>query len=571
MHYLQGIEKGVRMPSWFGGHGLRLAVLVLLAPRSVPAQDVQGRVVDVVFGRPISGVVVTAVDPKGIVQQQGLTDAAGAFRLRAIGATTVLRTRRIGFLPRDTTLTLGEALAGPMVIRMSPLPTLLAPARVVEDNHCPERTDAGLAFGLLEQARAALLASTVARTVSPARMRRLVFERELAGDDRRVVSQTVRIDSATGTMEAFQAAESVATLLETGFVRADGRSDLYFAPDAQVLLSTEFSDTYCFSLSGPNTTKRDWIGVRFFNPSPRRGRVDIDGAVWVDTARRTLEQVAFRYVGVDARLMQFAPGGEITFREASNGVVFINSWVLRLVAPQVDTLSGSRNTRPTLRVTYQRADVGGIVASATWPGAVEWRAPQGRLTAELRLSSGSPAAHTQVRLEGTPYAGVSDQQGLVTIDGLLPGPYALVVADSELDAIAVTIPTSGRFVAAPDSTTRVAIEIPTAETFARSQCSASTRFDSGPVLLGRVQSASGASIAGRRVTPSRLNRDYQPRRVGEPFTLGMNGLFVFCLENVGDADSIDLSVKPQIGLPEVFSRRLTGRLTILSLTVGGVP
>ena len=132
------------------------------AVRPATAQEVRGTVRESASRQPIRGAVVTLLDAGGRALGRNITDEQGRYRIVVSPNTTQLRFLRIGFRPTTVPLVRKGGAVDTVDVFMTTLPTMLEPM-TVSANGCPRRDDAGQALGLLEQARASLLNSVVAR------------------------------------------------------------------------------------------------------------------------------------------------------------------------------------------------------------------------------------------------------------------------------------------------------------------------------------------------------------------------------------------------------------------------
>jgi hypothetical protein len=154
-----------------------VALLLGLAAESALAQRLTGTVTDSASGAPIAGAVVALNDGAGALIARGMTNQAGAFSVASHPSLRRVSVRRLGYRPRDVDVAAGTAQ---LDIRVMQLPTLLQPVSVAAASNCPRRNDREPAYALLEQARAGLLASVVARKESPAEsMVLLRYERKM--------------------------------------------------------------------------------------------------------------------------------------------------------------------------------------------------------------------------------------------------------------------------------------------------------------------------------------------------------------------------------------------------------
>ena len=344
---------------------------------------------------------------------------------------------------------------------MIQLPAFLEPVRVVADQRCPRRSDAGAAFALLEQARAGLLTTVVARQSNPGKLVRLGFERHMDGTSDRIVSMKVRIDSSAQATNSFRASRAGADFVQRGFVDDHPDGALFYGPDAEVLLDDGFANGYCFRIMDPNPRRPNQIGLGFAAADKKRNRVDIEGALWIDTVARALRDIEYRYVGLGRGMEMARPGGHTFFREMTNGVVLIDRWDLRLPKFEVDTTYDPVHNNPQLRSWFSAYEGGGELARAAWPDGTAWKASLGTLRLHARIRNDTSAAGTVVRLVDTDYRAVVDSSGNVTIGDLVPGPYSLAVIEPHLAEFGITPPPALTFAAARDSTVERTFDVKT--------------------------------------------------------------------------------------------------------------
>jgi len=283
----------------------------VVAAMTAHAQTARGTVRDADTGAPVAGVVVLALDSAATPRARSVAGADGQYRVSIQRAVT-LRFVRIGFRPEERVVPAVENGVATVDVAMHALSQMLAPVEVRANANCPRRPDAAATFALWDQARAALLAAVVAREANPPRSIRIIYKRLRSLDDR-IVQQLVQIDSAAVTARPFLAVLSSEDFARGGFARDSSGMRQYLAPYADVLLDDAFMSAHCFSWRDGGTARPNQVGVTFETARRRRGRIDVDGVVWVDTAARVLVQVEFRYVGVpDAA--QRARAGDIVER-----------------------------------------------------------------------------------------------------------------------------------------------------------------------------------------------------------------------------------------------------------------
>ena len=492
------------------------------------AQELRGTVRDSASGLPISGAVIVLFDSAGAMLGRNISNERGQYRLAAPASVRRVRVLRIGFRLRELTLPPAVASVTQLDVVMTPIPALLEPLMVQADASCPRRSDRAAALALLEQARAGLLATVVAREANPARLVRLDFDRTMAGNTDQIERQIVRIDSTRRSTGSYQAARSAAAFVQDGFVQQSGDGQTFFGPDAEVLLDDRFTAGYCFHVHDPEVERPHEVGLSFVPAKHRYGRIDIDGTLWVDTVARALRDIEFRYLGLDRDAEDLHPGGRVSFREMENGVVMIDRWSLRLPSPGYDT-TFSPDRRPIIRIKPFAREAGGEVASAAWPDGHVWKASLGRIRIHAVGSDGNPVASAVVRLDSTGYLASPNARGDLEINNLLPGPYVVTVVTPPLAVFGIVFPTALRFVAARDSTIDARLLVPAEDDFVRKECTGDAAGDdTNPWLIVRIVGDDGQPVENARW---HLSRDFGIpwQRVTETRRTDSGGRVHYCM------------------------------------------
>ncbi len=536
-----------------------VSVLALTAAlgRSLSAQTLRGAVSDSVGHLPISGAVVMVLDSSGVVVGRNITDERGQYQIALTSAARSARVVRIGFLPTTVHLPPMSERRTPFDISMLPVRTMLAAVRIWDKSNCPRRSDGPAALGLWEQARAGLLATIVAREANPASIQRFEFERSMEYNSNRIARFSVAADSAHGAETSFNAMHAARDFAKAGFASDSAGVQILFGPDADVLLDTAFADAYCFRLAALSQTRPNEVGLSFAPAERRRGRVDIDGTLWVDTAARTLSDIEFRFVGLSPRTSAFHPGGVISFRQMPNGVVLIDRWYMRHIDATADPWN------------VHAAENGGELVRATWPNGATWHALLGTLRIHAVNGAGQPASSTVVALPGTPYRGIADTSGDITIADLIPGPYSLQIVDRRLSELGIRIPTSMTFVATRDSTFHTTLKATTAEETVTGLCVRARQWSVGDsvFILGRVVTTRGAAVEDAKVTFAVEKGSSDWSWLREYYTTGPDGLFYSCNQSFGLGGTVRIRVHRR-GLADVDTTTTLGsKLTVMRIPI----
>jgi hypothetical protein len=493
------------------------------------AQGLSGAVRDSVSRLPIAGAVLTLLDSSGATVARNLSNERGEYRFAVTRAARSVRVVRIGFQLREVTVPVGTRDNAPLDIRMLRLPTMLQAARVIASGRCPVRKDAAAALGLWEQARAGLLATIVAREENPALMHRLLFTRKMDGNSDRIASMSVSADSIFTTKSSFSAVHSAQDFARFGFATDSSSNATFFAPDADVLLSEAFVGAYCFQLAGGDRARPNDVGLHFVPVDRQRGRIDIDGTLWIDTVARVLRDIEFQYLFMPPVAAAFHPGGVVSFRAMQNGVVLVDRWSLRLVNATEDTTlelsSRGGAFYPSERDHLYAEETGGELARATWPDGLVWNAPLGAVRLQATTAAARPATGSIVALVATPYFGVVDSTGRVAIDALIPGPYAVRIVDPRIAVLGAGVPTTLKFTAVRDSTITAVLRVPTAEEMIAERCLAVREWTVGAsvFVFGKVVSPDGKPVSNASV--KFISGTYENP---DSFVTGTDGLFQSC-------------------------------------------
>jgi hypothetical protein len=499
-----------------------IAALVLAASgtfQPLTAQLLRGAVRDSAVHTPIRGAVIVLLDSAGTSVGRNITNDRGEFSIALHPEMRRAQVLRIGFRPRTLRIPDAENGVARLDVDLSPIPRLLDAVTVVDQPNCPPRADRSAAFALWEQTRAALLAVVVARETKPAQVVRLHTVRRTDGAGR-LISQVVAMDTVA-TQRPFVATRTAADFVERGFSYDSAGGTWYTGPDADTMLDEAFVRGYCFHLAETDATRPHQVGLAFGPASRKRGRVDIEGTVWIDSASVSLADVVFKYLGMPVVIDKLDLGGDVRFRTIEDGTTLIDRWRLR-TGGLVPRLSGLMTARQVIDAPIEIKETGGEVASARWPDGREWRASLGTLRGQL---VDAPMAGVEVRLVDTDYRAYTDSAGRFEISNLIPGSYRIGVVDPTLAPIDLMLMTYNRFVAARDSVSDVAVVAPTASDYVAGACAASGGVRDA-VLVARIEMPNGVP-ANDATVEVRVFVDGNARRIAQGKT-DHAGLYHLC-------------------------------------------
>ena len=499
------------------------------------AQRVNGTVRDSATGAPIGGVVVWLGDARDSLLARTFGNEAGAFSIARRPSATRLHLVRIGFRPRELTLSGADTT---LDVRLAAIPALLATISASGQRVCPGDRASSEGFELWEQARSALLAGVVAREVHPPRIRLISFERTREPVFNRVTKEESSVKEIV-VERSYVAARPAWVFAYEGYMREEhGGERTYYAPDNETLLDPSFAGTHCLQAQRDERSHPDQVGIAF-EPVHDGGRdtlVDVRGVLWLDRKTPALRVLEFQYTGLepDAR----NSGGEVIFRVMPNGAPMIERWTIRtiMLAMESDDRYGGvhrelppRDQRRNTRRTGMH-EVGGEVASVRWPDGTSWQGQLPHITGLLADSTGTPVAGARVWVMKTGDTVTTGADGRFALPGLLPGLYAILATDSVLVESGVSR-TGNNWVFLDrehDADIRVLFH-PRAEIL-QQLCAAQTYHEGTGVVIGRVVTAGGLPVPNARIDLWRriktANIELYHQEIGGH--AGDDGRFVIC-------------------------------------------
>ncbi|MBK8246903.1 MAG: hypothetical protein IPK85_05830 [Gemmatimonadetes bacterium] len=255
------------------------AFLCVAWSRPLVAQELRVTAVDSATGQPLAGVIISVISANGAVRVHGLTDEVGGLRLRTdIGSSIELTGQRVG---------LAAARLGPLTsavgvqevtLSLGPSRQRLSAVTITGRSQCGAMGAGTDAAQIWNEVRKALTASTFRARSAPA-LRVWRYVRTLDMQDR-VLQDSVTSREATND-PGFSSAP-VTSVMQAGFVQTRDERQVYFAPDAAVLLSDAFVQEHCFRAGS--------AGAGLLASSSRRGLVvrspTFKGRCWCPACRR---------------------------------------------------------------------------------------------------------------------------------------------------------------------------------------------------------------------------------------------------------------------------------------------
>ncbi len=506
--------------------GWILAVGLLLAgPSPLPAQAIRVTLVEEGTGNPAASSLVSLLSESGVRLVQMLADEFGRVTLPTPGPGRYrVRGDRIGFLShtsdpvtvvsRDT---ISLRLTLPMTRFVLPEVTVSAESRCTATG--VERRDLAAVW---EEARRALATTVLTREQLRPVLQVTGHEREWDADDHLVREDTSFAKRGTGPPFHTLPRD---TLLVEGFSRVErgGGTRMFYAPDADVLLSEDFLGSHCFTLASDSRDGQARVGLRF-EPAPGRTVPDITGTLWLDRAENLLREVEFEYVNVEPPWDRHRAQGMVRFERLPGLAWIVSEWTIRMPRVVVEEVrprpirtgaaTGDGRRRVTLVEETDRAPEAPAVATrfltrgtreqsgkAVVAGAVargrSEKATGGVITGVVYDSvMGTGLAGAAVSLAESRSAAQTDSTGRYLLQVGASGPVRVRITHPMLDLLGV--PPLHDAVVPAGGIVRLDAATPGRETWLHAECGRkAARNGRLGALVGRLPAAPGDSPGGR--------------------------------------------------------------------------
>jgi len=481
---------------------LLAAAVLALSARAAEAQRVRGTVRDSLSRQPIGGAVVWLTDGGGKFLARSMADEHGQFAVIHVAGATQLHVVRIGFRP--VMLAVGRTSGDTLVdVSMGSIPLTLDTVASLRRRVCPGEKGTNAALTLWEQARAALMASVVARDVGAPALELKSYSRYLDPRTHEISNQQVHLRLVTGD-KSYVAARPAGEFVSDGYMQEKNGDRTFYAPDDAVMLDQTFAETHCLHVVVGTGAHTGEVGIGF-DPVADRLRdtlVDVRGVLWLSPSQHALRSLEFNYTDLEREAD--LSGGEIQFNVMPNGAPMVTRWIIRsarlsvldpVTVPGIKRKLFDRRDRKNVRLVAIRED-GGVVVSATWMDGRQWRDSTLRIVSGQLVNEGeSSVAAMSVWLDDSPDTTLTDAGGNFTLTGVLPGTYMLMASDSELARVGVA--RGRRLIDVRDADHRTAnIVYLAVPHLVQNQCEGEGehKADGTGALLGRVVDQSGAPM-----------------------------------------------------------------------------
>lgn len=488
---------------------LPVLFLLVLIPATTSAQVVRGQLLNGETGLPLEGAMIV-LQGAGAELGTVLSNAAGRFLIGAPGpGTFTVRADRIGHASTTSgefSLAAGDTVdisltAEVMAIRLAGL-------EVEGERRCVVRPESGRAVATLwGEVRKALAAAALTDETGLYRYRTMRFFRDLDQSGRRVLSEERR--ASQGYLEAPFESLPASTLMTEGFMHPDPEGDLYFAPDAKVLLSDEFLDTHCLGITTGDRDTAGLIGVAFA-PTDDRKVPEIRGVVWVDPVSAELRHVDYTYDNLAPGLRSDAVGGKVVFKGLPNGTWIVTDWRIRM--PSAASAPDHRGGRQLILAGIR--EVGGEVDRVQdQRGQTILEAQRATLTGIVLDETGlAPLAGATVRLQGTGAVAQTRADGSFSLPGQSEGVYSVEFSHPSLPQVP-GFPEPVEVELTAGAVSSVSLVSPPLPDLLEAACGENERPEGSAVVSGVIRDgATGEPIPGATVRV--LWTDYRFRGTG---------------------------------------------------------
>jgi hypothetical protein len=306
---------------------LLVATLFALSSTSATAQIVRGTVLDSLTGAPVRDALVVLLGDDGAPRARALSLDAGSYAIAAPAPGRYsIRTKRIGYRAIESgpfEVAEGEVRTHDILaptIRVS-LPSVTVHAQ----RHCVVRPGDGVpAFQLWEEVRTALYQTALAQRGELFQTMARRWARELD-----TLARLVRSDSTwlmSGMAQSPFVAVAADHLDRVGFIEQTGPDTwLFYAPDADVLLSEIFLRGHCFRVTAG---ENGLLGLAF-EPAKKRRVAGVKGVLWLDAATSELRHLEFTYTKLPWRVSTSRVGGRVEFEQLASGLWIVRRWYVR--------------------------------------------------------------------------------------------------------------------------------------------------------------------------------------------------------------------------------------------------
>ena len=477
---------------------LTTAVLLAVLSAASSAQTVLVRAQSSATSTPVFGALAYLVGPGGETVRNALTDERGRALFVGIPAGSYrVRVEMIGLATAETEpFAVAEGLSVTRDLLLESSAIQLEGIEVEADGgRCRLRpTGEGLTIATVwDEARKALTAAALTDEQGIYRYETVRYDRRLDRNLTVLDEQETRRDAYMATPFESRPAEE---LVSEGFVQTDGPEHLYFAPDAEVLLSDVFLDTHCFRLARPSDAESGVIGLGFEPTGENRHVPDIRGTLWLDEETAELRWLDFTYDNLPEGARSAEVGGRVAFERLPAGTWIVPEWWIRMPA-----LAERRNQlgRPE-RYIDGFHQTGGVVVDVHEAGgrSLGQRVETGAFEGVVIDSVGVIRQGVRVFVVGSNQEVYTDPEGRYSITGLRPGRYQVQFIDPHLEAVGFVPPPVVRE-AIRGQATPLDYHMPSIGDVLFEACRDEERIEGSGILAGVIRDGRGIPLPGATV------------------------------------------------------------------------
>lgn len=370
------------------------------------AQVVTGIVTEANGRTPVPGAIVSFVQDNRNRIAPALTDESGRFTLRAPEPGVYrVRADAVGFATMHTEpAALGTSDTLRVALALSPRSRALEAVRVTAETSCATDPAGERTAAVWQEIRTALESSAAAERERRTPLALTVTDAILNTRMATVSSSRVTVRSFAGG--GFQTA-SADELAKHGFVRIEGDSIKYFAPDASVLLAEAFLSTHCFSVTErqPLFAGRE-LGLRF-TPVATQKVVEVEGTIWLDGRTAALKRIEVGYTNAPKDAGPVYGKAEIEYQRLPSGRWIVSRWWLRIPRLSATTREGLASGNIYLTGYRERRGEARVLAAAEVA-----RDPQPAVLIGLAFDSTTGAPMTNAIARFASFDARADENGL---------------------------------------------------------------------------------------------------------------------------------------------------------------
>jgi len=394
-----------------------------------------GTLVDVEGDRPVPYGTVTLVG----TDWAAFADANGGFRLAGFPAGTyIVRARQIGYAPTDTTIMIASAPAiTTLSFRMHRIPALLGLVKVQghRSGRCvntgiPDSTINLPLARIFTQVRENVDRFRLLADAYPYRYRRVERNvmRSDPGGDSTISTDTVTYESRS------RRAYHLGGEIYDDFDAGGHRREYMYLPAFRDLADPGFLAVHCFSYGGTESLAGSRVLRIDFRPEETIALPDVEGSIYLDSARLIVRRAVFRMTKPEAAKSQIL-GLTVTatYREVAPLIPVVDSLITDQPMPSMgESFSHEQRHRTAIEqarlfdYAFEPRAANGAPLGVATP-ARDTDSSHGVLAGRVLQSDGIPVGQAVVELLGTKDSTLTTGDGHFVLRTATPGTYMVSV------------------------------------------------------------------------------------------------------------------------------------------------